>query len=221
VHDDSPDQPAAPVVSPGAPGQVVEQKTDNGAVYQVVGPDSTGDTPASVTVQDDASAPLFTVYQQLGGPAALGYPVSDRFTLAGSNEVSQVFGTSIVSYDASTGAVTTVELLDVLATLGTVPSADDWALDAGRSPDEVRTAHLAMLDGYPALQAFAGDRATLALYGLPLGIKVDATGQVTVRSERGVFHLAADGTLSAMDTVTAARAAGLIPSLTAVLQGQL
>jgi hypothetical protein len=187
---------------------VVEGMTDTGAIFALPASGTADGFAKSVTVDDDAAAPLFTIYQQLGGPAAIGYPASDRFQLAGSTQVSQVFGSTIVSYDASTGAVTTILILDALQAFGTVPPVADWTADLGKSPDEIVAAHLALLDDYPLLQAFAADPATQAAFGLPLGIAVDDQGKVTVRTENGVFHLSADGAVSAADIMTEA---GLVP----------
>ena len=51
--------------------------------------------------------------------------------------------------------------------------------------------HPTLLTTYSSPQAFAADPASLAMYGLPLGIAGAELGLVVVRTERGVVRLTA------------------------------
>lgn len=152
-----------------------------------------GDSGYSITNAD--GIPFWTVYQQLGGPAALGYPASRRFTWDGFTV--QVLQKVILQWHPDTHQVLFVNVLDRLHDLG----KDDWLLvyrqtprpfatapDRGLAWPQVEQRHWAILDSNAAIKArYWADADPIDRFGLPMA-SADMGNSVVVRAQRVVFQ---------------------------------
>jgi hypothetical protein len=184
-------------------------------------------------VADDAQASFLTEFGRLGGVAALGYPVSQRFVLDGF--VVQAFQKAILQWHPDTGQATFLNVLDRLHDAGdddwlasqqmTPPPADN-AADTGLAWADVVARHEALLASNPTLQSayFAADDP-LARYGLPVSPVTDEGAALVVRCQRAVLQLwtqdepwASAGQVTVANGGDLAKQAGLIPDSAATTQ---
>src|SRR5581483_6560851 len=97
-------------------------------------------------VSDEGGIGMWSEFQRLGGVAALGYPISQRFMLDGY--VSQATQKYILQWRPELGQATFVNVFDRLHDLGQdsalqssyqiPPPLDPAVFDAGKSPDQAR-----------------------------------------------------------------------------------
>ncbi|MBI2863229.1 MAG: trypsin-like peptidase domain-containing protein [Chloroflexi bacterium] len=153
-------------------------------------------------VTDDGGIPFWSLYQQLGGPDVLGYPISKRFQWQGF--VHQATEKAILQWqpDAGFSRVAFVNVFDELSDAG----QDNWLLifkstpkpnisnagEAGQSLDAITASRLAILDGRPAIKAkyfsVAGSIDPVLLYGLPTSSIQDLGNSFVVRLQRAVIQ---------------------------------
>jgi hypothetical protein len=166
----------------------------DGHFYQQAnGQGGQGNTGYAIT--DTDSIPFWSEYQRLGGPSALGYPASRRFTWEGFTV--QVMPKVVFQWHPDTGQVAFVNVLDRLHDLG----KDDWLLvyrqtprpadtapDAGLSWPQVEQRHWSMLDTNAAIKArYWADGDPLDHFGLPMAV-ADMGNSFVVRAQRAVFQ---------------------------------
>ena len=207
----------APAVAAQAPA--ADYRIADGWFYTPTG----GAPDRGFAVTNAAGIPFWTTFRDAGGPAALGYPVSDRwvegpFTM-------QAFQKAILQWADGSG-MAYLNTYDVLARLG----HDAW-LDAVKNvprspteplpgtPAEIRDARLGLLDLNEAIQAvwYAApnwpDR-----YGIPVAYE-DRGDLRVLRSQRAVFQqwmidtvFAAPGDVVIANGGDHYKQAGLIPT---------
>jgi hypothetical protein len=193
--------PLQPVlISPADP--LADMGLTAGHFYRQTNP--FGGAPGYAVV-DDAAAALWTDYQRLGGPDALGFPISNRF-VDGTTPVTQVFQNGVLEWRADLGRSVAVDVLDVLSARG----FDAWLDQAKQIPP---AGGPIALDGQPELQATA-DRVKDML-GMPLAVK-DYGSVVTVRFQRGALQLrkatdSAPASVVLIGSGALVREAGLVP----------
>lgn len=151
---------------------------------------------AGFAVVDDGAAKLWSEFLRLGGVNGVGYPVSRRFTLGGF--LTQAFQKELVQWNAATGQVQFVNVMDMLhdagkddwlRTVKQIPPPADASADAGKTFDQVEAQHLALLDSDPALKAaYTAPPNWLDLYGLPLTPPTDMGNVVVVRGQRAALQ---------------------------------
>ncbi|MBI3979543.1 MAG: hypothetical protein HY331_15275 [Chloroflexi bacterium] len=166
----------------------------NGWFYsQANGQGGAGGTGFAVT--DDDGILFWTTYKRLGGPQAVGYPVSRRFVWDGF--VVQTMQKAIFQWRPEVGQVYFVNVFDRMHDLGkdswlevvrATPAPFDTAPDAGLNWEQVKARHWAMLDQNAAIKAAYNSAADpLLLYGLPMSTK-DYGNVFVVRAQRAVFQ---------------------------------
>ena len=146
---------------------------------------------------DDHRMPLWSDFGALGGVAALGYPIADRFTLGGF--VVQAFQKAVLQWHADEGRFYFLNVLDLLHDQGDdawlqssrqIPPPADNSADAGLPWDAVMARHLALLDGSPTLRNFyLGTPDWLDRYGLPVSAVTDEGDVLVVRCQRAALQL--------------------------------
>ena len=148
------------------------------------------------SVLDDDQATFWSEFQRLGGVAALGYPISQRYVLP-DGLTYQSFQKAILQWDAGEHAAHLANIFDELSAAGRdswlsafkqTPPSRDWRADGGQPWDKVVANHLALLDANPAIRtAYLADPAYLEHYGLPMGY-ADYGTLAVVRCQRAVFQ---------------------------------
>ncbi|HEY8693259.1 MAG TPA: hypothetical protein VIR57_11010 [Chloroflexota bacterium] len=148
------------------------------------------------SVVDDDQATLWSEFQRVGGVAALGYPISQRYALP-DNLTYQAFQKGILQWNPLDHAVHLANIFDQLTAAGRdswlsafkqTPPSRDWSGDVGQPWDKVVAKHLAVLDANPAIKAaYLADAAAPEHYGLPMGY-ADYGTLAVVRCQRAVFQ---------------------------------
>jgi hypothetical protein len=158
---------------------------------QANGQGGAGDTGFAVT--DAEGIPFWSTFQALGGPDAVGYPISGRFLWDGM--VTQAFQKLIFQWNNNQVAI--VNVIDLFTRYGRddwlqvekqVPPVADWLADRTRSWAEIVAAHQALLDRFPAIkEVYFRASDPIALYGLPQAAADYPTVSV-IRAQRAVFQ---------------------------------
>lgn len=210
---------------PAASAEPADFPIPNGHIFkQTSGQGGAGDLGFAVT--DDDRIPFWTVYQRLGGPAEVGYPLSQRF--AWNGYVSQAFQKTILQWSQQTQSVVFVNVFDELGRSG----RDGWLADQKRVPppadfgdtsrpwDEIVRTRLAVLEGFPRLkERYQRSVDPVAQFGLPTSRVVVRDDAFVVRLQRAVIEewrvdrpglKAGDVTLANAGEM--AREVGLIPA---------
>jgi hypothetical protein len=148
------------------------------------------------SVLDDDQATFWSEFQRLGGVGVLGYPISQRYTLA-DNLTYQAFQKGILQWDPAARISRFANIFDQLSSAGRdswlatfkqTPPSNDWSADQGQDWDTVVANHLALLDSNPAIKsAYLSDPAYLDHYGLPMGY-ADYGNLAVLRCQRAVFQ---------------------------------
>ncbi len=190
---------------------------------QANGQGGTGDTGFAVT--DAEGIPFWSTFRALGGPEAVGYPISGRFVWDGM--VTQAFQKLIFQWNSSQVAI--VNIIDLFTRYGRddwlqvekqVPPVADWSADRGRSWAEIVAAHQALLDRFPAIrEVYFRASDPIALYGLPQAVADYPTVSV-VRAQRAVFQQwkvdtpwAAAGQVTIANGADVAKEAGILATV--------
>lgn len=178
------------VAAAGAPDFAVP----GGHFYQQAnGQGGAGDSGYAVT--DAGGIPFWSVYQQLGGVQALGYPASQRFVWDGFTV--QVMQKVVFQWHPDSQQVQFVNVLDRLHDLGKdgwlqadrqTPPPFSTAPDNGLAWPAVEQRHWALLDTNAAIKArYWADADPLDHYGLPVSA-ADEGNSFVVRCQRVVFQ---------------------------------
>jgi len=168
-----------------------------------------GSPDRGFAVTDDDDARLWSSWQDLGGLATIGAPVSRRFELDGG--IAQVFERGVLRWDPGRGA-SLVNVLDVLSARGYadrllselgIPTSADWSGDAGLNWPAVASRHLALLDGPEPWRAalreafrtagkpLESTNAAIALHGLPMAVAETHAGYM-LRAQRAAWAFQPD-----------------------------
>ena len=194
-------------------GNALDYDVPGGRLYTQAGPG--GGRGYSVT--DNFQISFFGKYQALGGPAALGFPISRRyydgaFTL-------QAFQRGVLQWNPANRIVNVLNLFDDLSAKGfdpwllanrQIPGADDWSNDQGLAFDDVLGQHLELLERNAAImQRFLLNPLWLQDFGLPMGYA--ELGSVRVlRAQRAVL-IEQNGIVTIANSGEIAKSAGYIP----------
>lgn len=178
-------------------------------------------------VADDDGIPFSATLDALGGPQAIGYPISQRLQFKGLT--TQVFQKLVLQWHPDTGDVQPLNVLDMLHSAGLdadlqaadqIPPPADTSPDTGLPWDDVVTRHQAYLDANPAIKAaYFAAADPVALYGLPVSPVTDEGDELVVRCQRAVFQQwksdlpwARAGQVTIANAGEIARNAGLFPA---------
>lgn len=147
-------------------------------------------------VTNDDGVPLWRHFGPLGGVAALGYPIADRFLLDGFTV--QAFQKAVLQYQPATGRIAFLNTLDLLHDLGAdawlkayhqIPPPASNRADAGLPWSAVMARHLALLNSDAALRAaYFATPDWLDRYGLPVSAPTDEGDVVVVRCQRAALQ---------------------------------
>lgn len=149
-------------------------------------------------VRDDSAMPFWTAFQQLGGVAELGYPISSRLT--GLGTTIQLFQRQALAWDASAKAMACYAIMDLahqygkdgwlLATYGVPPYQEAGDPDDALTWDARPTLHRDVLLATPWLaRAYASVRGGAdARYGLVTAWPLETADVVTVRTQKAVLQ---------------------------------
>ena len=160
------------------------------------------------SITDDDGIPFWSTYQRLGGPAALGFPASRRYTLNGL--VYQATQAAVLQWRSDLGAVVLANTFEQLTDAG----KDDWLLGARGIPLPAKEDGAASFDdavrirlgwltderiaarylANPNLAAFKTwtPSDSVQLYGLPMSLPVRLGPYVAQRFQRVAFQLWVD-----------------------------
>ncbi|MCL4544788.1 MAG: hypothetical protein M1118_09380 [Chloroflexi bacterium] len=194
------------------------------------GQGGTGNTGYAIT--DAHGIPFWTVYQQLGGPQALGYPASRRFVWDGFTV--QAMQKVVFQWHPDTHQVLFANVLDRMHDAGKdgwllafrqTPYPLDTAPDTGLPWPEVEQRHWALLNTNPAIKArYWADSDPLDHFGLPMST-ADEGNSFIIRCQRAVFQYwkeavpwAAAGQVTIANGGDLAKEAGMFPA-TAITPG--
>src|SRR5581483_5060107 len=145
-------------------------------------------------ITDDGGIGFWSEFQRLGGVPALGYPVSTRFQLDGF--IVQATQKVIMQWrpDVSPAQVYFVNVFDKLHDLGRdsqlqatyqIPPQLDPSFDAGKNPQQIQDARLALLNGDPAMASRYGSGPSAVLYnGLPTSQITNEGPFTAIRAQR-------------------------------------
>src|SRR5579884_376362 len=179
------------------------------------------------TITNADGVPFWHVYRTLGGPDALGYPVSRRFLWDGLT--MQAMQKVVFQWHPESRTVAFVNVLDRLHDLGKdgwlqvyrqTPPPLDTTPDSRLSWDQVMRRHWAFLDTNSQIRArYWQDSDPLAHFGLPMSF-ADEGSSFVVRAQRAVFQYwkedvpwARAGQVTIANAGDLAKEAGLFPDL--------
>ncbi len=159
-----------------------------------------GDATKGYSVVDDSTASFWTAFQEFGGVAMLGYPISERFQWVGAP--AQAFQRAILRwYPGTNGAAGsaglvnaaeefTVRRLDQWLRDQTGAPAPGWPAEFGRTPEQIRESRLAALQRFPALfDVYMAPKDPGAIYGAVVAPPLEAADAVILRTQKSVLHL--------------------------------
>lgn len=212
------------ILQPGGP-RAQDYPIPGGRFYTQANGRPPGEHPAGFSVSDADGIPFWTTYQELGGPDALGYPVTRRFQMDGF--VVQAFQKVVFQWRPEVGQVWFLNTFDALHDAGKdewllvrrqTPPPEDTRPDTGLPWDQVVARHLQLLDREPRIKArFLEEPAWLERYGLPMSYQ-DFGPVAVLRAQRATFQLwktampwAAAGTVTVANGGDLAKEAGLFP----------
>ena len=187
-----------------------------------------GEVTPGYSVTDEADIPLWSEFQRWGGIATLGFPVSRRFQLG--PYVAQAFQKGILQWRPAQSQAVLANVMDLLHDSGQddllqstrqIPPPLSTSSDQGRSWDEIRQAHLNLLD-FPNRafeQTYNSVPNPVALFGLPTSAITDEGVNYTLRLQRTAMQLwksdqpwAKAGTMTVVNAGDLAKESGLVPA---------
>ena len=184
---------APPAWAASAPDYPIE----NGHFYTEANGQGGGPGEWGYSITDDGGIPFWTAFQQFGGVAVLGYPISQRYQVGAF--VYQATQKALLQWDGRN--ITIANVLDQLHNMGLdpllqakflIPPPLDMRTDAGLSWGMIEARHLQLLASSPLLQAaYFSVSNPLLLYGIPTSAPtMEANGAVTVvRLQRAGLQL--------------------------------
>ncbi len=179
-------------------------------------------------ITDEGGIGFWSEFKRLGGVNALGYPASRRFTLDGF--VVQATQKVIMQWRPEVGQVYFVNVFDKLHDQGKdgalqqqfgIPPQLDPSFDAGKTPDQIQAARLALLNADPAIAARYGTGPSAILYnGLPTSQITNAGPFSIIRAQRVAIQKwntagpggITPGTVSVVNGGDVAKTLGLVSS---------
>jgi len=148
-------------------------------------------------VTNDERVAIWQHFAGLGGVAALGYPIADRFSLDGFTV--QAFQKTVVQWHPDDQRFYFLNVLDILHDHGDdgwlqsarqIPPPAANGADAGLSWNQVMARHLTFLAASPTLRAFYyATPDWLDRYGLPTSAVTDEGNVLVVRCQRAALQL--------------------------------
>ena len=212
---------------PGAGAQVA------GADFDIPGGHFYTQTNAGAGLQfgyritDEGGIGFWSEFKRLGGVNALGYPASRRFTLDGF--IVQATQKVIMQWRPEVSQVYFVNVFDKLHDQSKdsalqqqfgIPPQLDPSFDAGKTPDQIQAARLALLNADAAIAQRYGTGPSAILYnGLPTSQVTDAGPFKIIRAQRvAIQHWnvagpggIAPGAVSVVNGGDVAKTLGLVP----------
>ncbi len=187
--------PAPPAHAQSFRETLAEYEVVNGYFFTQTGGGAAGELGFGIT--DEGGIPFWSEYQRLGGPDALGYPVSRRFEWGGF--VSQATQKVVLQWRPEEGRAVFVNVLDELTRAG----RDEWLLAYRQVPlpaqlpgeetltfDQVIQARLRLLqESAPLRAAYLRSADPLAENGLPVAPITDVGPALVLRAQRRAFQL--------------------------------
>lgn len=218
--------PAQADIAPTAAVSALDYDLPDGHFFTQANGSPLGKTTTGFLVADDGGIGFWKGYQQLGGVALLGYPISGRFMQAGF--IAQATQRGILQWQPTSSSVTLTNVFDQLHDAG----KDAWLQGAyqvpppaplnekGQTLAQITQHRLALLDGNPAIKArYLATPDAEQLFGLPTSAPVDFGPMVAVRMQRVVFQYwkvpepwAKVGDVTLVNGGDVAKAAGLVPA---------
>lgn len=174
--------------------QEVDYPIPGGRFFTQTGGDSP-DPGDGYAVVDDAEARFWTAFEEFGGVAEVGYPVSRRFIWDGF--VTQVMQKAVFQWRPDERATAFVNVFDDLHRLGFDGRLDDELVpeqeqfnEAGLSWPQVLEQRIALLDEEPLLRrVYLGSGDYLRHFGLPTSQVRNYPGLRAIRLQRAVLQL--------------------------------
>jgi hypothetical protein len=176
---------------------VADWAVSGGHFYTQTNGQSPVTSATGFAVTNDGGLTFWDDFQALGGVEGVGYPLSNRFTWRGFTV--QVFQKLVFQGAEGGGPVNIVNVMQDLSSLG----KDEWLekerftpgplpadFDAGRAPQDVPAAHLALLSEDSEIEAFYRNSSdAVRRFGLPTS-KVTDMGEylVAIRCQRTVLQ---------------------------------
>lgn len=175
-------------------------------------------TGQGYSVIDAEDVAMFTAYQQLGGPAGLGFPISRRFR--DGPFVMQAFQRGVLQWNPVSRTGHLLNLLDELSLKGfdtwllanrQVPASADWSADRGLAAASVWARHLVLLERNALIgDRFLANALWLQDFGLPMAYGEVGSKRV-LRTQRAVF-VEEGGVVTRLNAGDIAKEAGFIPA---------
>ena len=149
----------------------------------------------AITNSDDVQ--FWDEYERRGGPATLGYPISNRFLQDGFwVQATEKF---LLQWNPQTKRVDFVNIMDRLSDEGydtflflsrQTPRPDSWSDEAGLTAWEVILNRFSVIDTNPDISSvyWSGQPTPLRAFGLPTSRTVDQGDVVTLRTQRAVLQ---------------------------------
>ena len=206
-----------------AQAQEAEYPVPGGRFFTQTGGD-TSDPNDGYAVVDDSEARFWTAFQEFGGVAGVGYPVSRRFIWDGF--VTQVMQKAVFQWRPGDQATAFVNVFDDLHRLGydsrladeLVPEQEDFD-EAGLQWSQILEQRVGLLDAEPRLRrVYLASGDYLRHFGLPTSRVRDYSGLRAIRLQRAVLQLWLDdfpwaraGTVTVANGGDLAKQLGMFP----------
>jgi rare lipoprotein A len=138
-------------------------------------------------IVDEDRQTFYSEYVRLGGPEALGYPISTRFTLDGY--VCQATQRAILQWRPEVERVDLINIMEYLSRLG----VDKFLAERRFVPWPVKVDAVGQREDWLSLDAkirgiYEGARDPLATFGLPLSPPLQMGPAIAMRLQRGVIY---------------------------------
>ena len=180
---------------PDAGAQTLDYPISEGWFF-TQGATDTQDPLDGFAVVDDGQARFWSAFQENGGVAAVGYPISRRFIWDGFT--TQVMQKAVFQWRPESGSTAYVNVFDDLSRRGhdaalaalLVPEAETFADEGSLGFDEIIQKRIALLEAEPRLLAtYRSVSDPLLTYGLPTSRVRQYEGLRSIRLQRAVLQL--------------------------------
>lgn len=187
---------ALAIRSAPAAGAQAQDFPVSGGWFFTQGATDTADPQDGFAVIDDDRARFWSAFQESGGVAAVGYPISRRFGWDGFT--TQVMQKAVFQWRPESGSTAFVNVFDDLSRRGhdpalaglLVPERESFADEESLSFTEIVQKRIALLEEEPRLLAtYRSVPDPLRTYGLPMSRVRDYEGLRSVRLQRAVLQL--------------------------------
>ncbi|MYB15514.1 MAG: trypsin-like serine protease [Chloroflexi bacterium] len=202
--------------APGAGAQTLDYPIAEGWFF-TQGATDTPDPQDGFAVIDDGQARFWSAFQDNGGVAAVGYPISRRFVWDGFT--TQVMQKAVFQWRPESGSTAFVNVFDDLTGRGhdaalaklLVPETETFADEGSLNFSEIVRKRIALLEVEPQLLAtYQSVPDPLLTYGLPTSRVREYEGLRSIRLQRAVLQLwTSDFPWASAGTVTVANGGDL------------